>query len=223
MFPPTCCGERSTFEAPDTRRLRVRDPARSYRLPRGPFLSALPVRMPGTSAARGPCPKTLLDREVAHARGRVSGKSEIRFRPTGYAETSPKWVGERKIRNSKSEIRNNGSKTEQSITHRNIKDIFYSVLSNFTPSYPILSNFIQFRLLRLIQFLLSFVPDSLYIVITSPIQSHQVATSCRTTPRLGCKVARGRTSPYWEPSGSSSLLSPWVPWGRSRDQPIRHR
>jgi len=49
--------------------------------PRGPFLHAVPVRMPGTSAALLPTHPELSD-------------------------TSPRWEGGWKIRNSKSEIRN---------------------------------------------------------------------------------------------------------------------
>jgi hypothetical protein len=60
-------------------------------------------------------------------------------------------------------------------------------------------------------------------VVIRPTRSHLGARSCRTRPRLDCKVARGRTSPSWEPSESSSPLSPWVPWGQSRGQLTRRR
>jgi len=62
-----------------------------------------------------------------------------------------------------------------------------------------------------------------YIELTSPIQSHPVARFYRTTPRLDYRGVRGKTSPFLEPSESSSPPSPRAPSGRSRDRSIHRR
>jgi hypothetical protein len=59
--------------------------------------------------------------------------------------------------------------------------------------------------------------------VTRQVQYHQDAMSCRTKARLGCRVATGRTNPSLERFGSSSLLSPWATWGRSRCRLTRRR